>query len=253
MRHIRLKPGYSLLETILVVALIGVLIALTFPTISRVRAAAWDVKSIANVRTHGQSVTAYAIDWDDSFVHFTRPRADTTIVGACGFRAGYRYFENSSFWYLPIAELEYGSCRSEALFLPHAHDEAIDQDRMPWDYFLTSTAITEPGYWNLETRTGREQWGTRRLDHVRFPSAKAMITESAQSPIPTGDQHTPFIGLGLSDGSARRFARSHLGAPVTTGEGSFHNQWIFVDGRYGLHTNHGVEGRDIQRVELPAP
>jgi hypothetical protein len=229
-----------------VVALIGVLIALAFPTIARVRSVAWDVKSIANVRTHAQSVAAYAIDWDDSFVHFTRPGADATIVGACGFRAGYRYFENSAFWYLPIAELEYGSCWSETLFLPGGYDEAIAENRMPWDYFLTPTAITEPGYWNLETRTGREQWGTRRLDHVRFPSAKATITELAWFPTLNGDRDTPFIGLGLADGSASRFARKELAPPIATGEGRFHDQWIFVDGRYGLHTPDGLLGRDIE-------
>ncbi|USN98040.1 MAG: type II secretion system protein [Phycisphaeraceae bacterium] len=245
----RRSLAFSVIELLLVVALIGVLVALLFPTIARIRARVWDIVSMSNVRTHTQSLASYALDWDDAFVHFTRPDADATILGACGDRDAYRYFANSAFWYLPLAESYYGSCQAEPLYIPSGFDEAIEENRRPWDYFLTSTAITTPAYWNLETRTGRDQWGTQRFDQVRFASAKAVITESAISPLPNGDQASRFIGLGMADGSAGRFSRIELTAPIATGEGVIHNQWIFVDGRYGLHTPDGLLGRDVSRTE----
>lgn len=239
--------GHSLIELLLVVALVGVLLAMTFPTIARVRGHARDLISVSNLRTHAQVLNMYSIDWNDSFIHFTRPGADATILTACGERALYRYFMNSPMWYRPIAEEYYGSCDADPLYLPDRIDEAKDLNRSPWDYFLTAAAVAMPGYWNLDTRASRAQWGTQRLTDVRYPSSKSAFTADT---IPFGHSSASLrgrVGMCMIDGSGAWFPLRSLAEPVRTGDGAFHDQWVFVDGRYGIHTPEGVLGRDLIR------
>lgn len=240
------RGGYTLVESILSIALVGLLVALVFPTFGKVRVHARDLASVSNLRTHAQSLNVYAIDWDDSFIHFTRPGADATILDSCGERALYRYFMNTPMWYRPIASEYYGSCEAESLYMPHRIDEAREINQSPWDYFLTAAAIAAPGYWHLETRTSRAQWGTQRLSAVRFPSDKAAFTAGENSP---GQISHPGgrVGMSMIDGSGGWFPAHQLAEPIHTGDGMFHEQWVFVTGHYGIHTPDGVFGRDLDR------
>jgi type II secretory pathway pseudopilin PulG len=238
----KIARAFSLIESILVVAFIGVLIAMSFPTIARVRDRARRLVSLTNLRTHGQSAAVYANDWNDAFIHITRPNADRTIIDGCDRRTAIRYFANTALWYRPIAESYYGSCQSPALYNPSRYDAAIERAADPWDYFLTASAIADPRYWNLETRAGRLQWGSQTLSNVAFPSSKVLFSDGAYGPT---IEMSGAIQLGLIDGSAGRFALTELADPVASGDGAFHDQFLFVDGRFGIHTKGGVAGRDV--------
>lgn len=239
----RNAPGYTILELLVVMATIAVLVSLIFPTVSRVRAQARDLGSLANLRTHAQVLSMYSIDWNDSFIHFTRREATQTILESCGVRSAYRYFENSAMWHRAVAE-DYYSCGSPAFAYPGA-------DPGGWHYLLTAAAIARPPYWDLETRTGGAQWATSRLTQVAFPGAKAAFIElkpggAIPAPLAADDQSFRYFGFSMIDGSAGRFSHSQLQTPVATGDGTFHDQFILPYGWYGVHTPDGVLGRDVK-------
>lgn len=233
-----------MIELLIVFVTITVLISLIFPTVARVRERARDLGSLANLRTHAQTLSAYSINWNESFIHFTRREATETILDSCGKRHAYRYFENSTLWHRAVAE-EYYGCGSPALGYPGA-------DPGGWPYLLTAAAIARPEYWNLETRTGRAQWATTRMTQVAYPSAKAAFVEwrpggATPAPLQSDVQSVKYFGLAMIDGSAGRFAHEELRPPIPTGDGAFHDQFVIPYGWYGVHTVGGVQGRDILR------
>ena len=63
----RLKRGFTLIELLVVIAIIAILAAILFPVFARTREAARKTTCTSNLRQHGQSLTMYLQDYDETF------------------------------------------------------------------------------------------------------------------------------------------------------------------------------------------
>lgn len=61
--HLRATNGITLIEVLVVVAIIAVLAAILVPTFAKVRSHAWNVQSTSNLRQTGIALLLYADDW----------------------------------------------------------------------------------------------------------------------------------------------------------------------------------------------
>ncbi len=100
-RPVRFSPigftAFTLVETLVVVAIIGILAALIFAVVGRVRASADSAKSVSNLRGIGQMMAQYAAEngtailppdrkWDTGLVDFLDARDGVAIWKAPGDR-----------------------------------------------------------------------------------------------------------------------------------------------------------------------
>ncbi|MEZ6242247.1 MAG: hypothetical protein R3B57_04320 [Phycisphaerales bacterium] len=227
----------------LVIVLLGLLIALAMPTIAGMRERARDATSLANLRSHAQILSVYLGDWDDTYPFPTDPTADLTILRGGGITIAVPFFHVSGVWPVPLADGYYDSV------FPHPSILRPGEESLITSYHYSPTFITDPQFWNLETRTGPAQWGPVGGHQPVFPSAKAISVEfSTSRGVPVfapSQQETPAFTGAFCDGSASAHPRGSSTPPVSTGEGDYDASLHRV-GIVGMHTVNGVRGRDIR-------
>ena len=65
--------AFTLIESLVTVAVIGVLVSLVMVGVASARSRARAAASLSNLRTHAQVMSAYAGDWKDCWPLFTEP------------------------------------------------------------------------------------------------------------------------------------------------------------------------------------
>lgn len=76
-----MKKGFTLIELLVVIAIIAILAAILFPAFQRAKVTAVRASCLSNMRQLGQSIIAYATDYDDTpplVSSFGNPNATTT-------------------------------------------------------------------------------------------------------------------------------------------------------------------------------
>jgi prepilin-type N-terminal cleavage/methylation domain-containing protein len=241
------KPGFSIIELLMVIAIISVLLALSVPVISKVRAAGADIVSLANLRSHAQVFTMYSNDWNDWLPQVADPRADYSVARDESIQVAFRYFEAAVYWPVALSNGYYdGSVLGDSHFLhPGTEPERFNI------YNYSSSLLADPAYWNRLTReSGNAQWGGCRIDQVTFPSSKAVLVEYHPfnpRPIAT-EAYTrlqPGCALALVDGSAARHHTKDLVPPYPFGDGEGVGTYQHI-GVFGMHTPDGWRGRDVK-------
>jgi len=233
--------GLTLLEVLLTVVVIGLLIGLLVPAIREVRRASQDTVSLSNLGQHTMVFHMYAEAWDGYWPAFYEPSAaleDDDFV----------YFAPTSSWPFFLGTEYYNANppSSEVFVHPGRHN----QD-MATSYFYAPTHFTSPAFWTGKTRSWPDQWRAVGVGEVTFPSDNALHVEwhtDAGLPIYInldGIHRDTRFGFSFSDGSARRERGEDLAAPIESGDGVGHGEGLIFVGVAGLHTNHGVQGRDI--------
>lgn len=236
----RLARGVTLLETVLVTAIVGLLVLLLMPPVAWMQKGARAAVTLSNLRSHAAVFALYVSDHREAYPRYTDPEA-TTVLRAPGIvMEVYDYFAGYSVWHIALANEYFDSgWNTGAFYAPGSGYRTVST------YWYAASFLARPAFWNTETRTGPAQWQETRSADVLFPSSKGVLysifprTEELQAGRPG-----PGAAVGFVDGSSRFVIESEFTRPYPTGEGRWRGSW-FNTGMPVMHTIDGAGGRDV--------
>lgn len=248
-------PGFTLLETLLVIVIITLLSVLLLPSLAGVNSAALATKTASNLRQSAATITVYAQDWRDSFPAFLDPRAASTSLYVSAldrFVTAERYFLGYSYWRYALAP---GYLDGDP-FATWVFPAEVLRAGTPFGepFLLSCTTFAHPQYWNLRTRTGREQLGATSHSQVHYPSEKGLFLSKGnhdrlreREGVRRIDRDSDSVRypMAMMDGSVRDMLGRDILPGVMTGEGNYPTSFHLIDWPYGMHTEDGLRGRDV--------
>lgn len=172
-------PGITLVEVLLVIAIISILLALSVGVLRTARTAGRDVRTLSDTRQIAGAISMYASQAADRPpVVFPRPSVwpeeiQTVMLG--GERVQGTWFTNGEAYHrlieplLPVAMLTNGDARSRVVSTSAGN--AVD-----WSpYRLTDTFFAGIDYWIPARQRPLAAWGAQTTDSVSIPSQKGMV------------------------------------------------------------------------------
>lgn len=241
-RHTGDGRAFTLTETLIVIALAGILFAMALPSLRGLRDQARTAVTLSNLRSHTAVFEMYTADWKDCYPYYTDPRASRSVIRAGGLVYELPYFGAYSAWNLALADMYYdGEYRNPSFYAPGAGSDIFSS------YWRSATLLADPGFWTYERRAGPEQWRAVHRYEVIFPSQKGLLLCSHP---PLWSLESDMGGgrgssIGFADGSARWVREDDIARGHNRGEGRWTGAWFPYD-MPTLHTLDGVRGRDTR-------
>lgn len=243
------RTGWSLIETLVVAALVAVVLGVVIPSLRVARTTAWDRADAASLRTHAQAFSLYSGDHDGILPRFIEPGRDGSIPIAGGGEVEFlRYFDAFDTWHIALAESYYGTVFSDEIFFSR-RTKPLQRPEYPFrsEFLYPCSFVAAPEFWSPTSRTGIGQLRGVALAIVRYPSAKALLTRAAapDARVDAGQK----IMLALSDGGVRFVGPTERIAGYPRGDGpEFQSVGAvhFKDDPPILHTLNGALGRDLR-------
>jgi len=245
--------GFTLLELVISVAVIGILIATMLPALGHARDRADQVVSLNQMRQHTAVFTAYTADYQGLYPCVTHPRASYSILRNGSFWVRTTYPGAYTYWNIALAPGYFCGRHSDASFNPPRYREkALPPGLEPTlsTYWYSASFIADPLFWQRETRTGPDQWRAVGAHEVSSPSKKVIFFASwpwlgaydwlnRRNP-------APEIDLAFADGSARAVPYGDMLPYYHQAWGSWPQFGVHdFHGFPGMHTLRGVRGRDV--------
>lgn len=242
--------GWSLIEVLVVIAVLGVLLVVALPTLGMWKRTGRDAGTRSLARQHAITMSTYAQEYRDTMPYFTVPKPGefSPITLSQGQVIHVTYFGAFSTWPHVLGPGMYRSPGTGALFVsPWA------TDTHPWafDYLYPCTFIAHPDYWDDITRADpSSQLVPTRVTDIRFPDAKAMVVDDAmwqsERAKSRGERRT---AVGCADGSGDVVGASRLAPQCRQGDGAGlpYREYTRHFASYNplLHTTRGVWARDL--------
>lgn len=241
------RPGFTLIEVVAVVAITGILLAVTVPALHGARGRARRTASLAYLRSHAQIFAKYNGDHRDAMPQFLDPRRPSSTVRntATGFELTTYYFMSHATWNIGLADPYYDGNHLDRTFTPPETPPDLGGG---WPvltgYFYSCAFSADPAYWNPRTRTGPAQWRGTRSHEIAFPSAKGLLWGSNPPPAQSGDG--ALLRAAFSDASARLIKLDSLGPMYQGADGGWPGAIHGVGPPPFMHTLDGARGRDVR-------
>lgn len=230
--------AFTLVETLLVIGLVGVLLSLLLPVLSTFRMQAKDVTNVSRLREHARVFSAYAAENRDSWPCFTDPHADFTWLRSDDAAYKAQYFDAVWTWPIALARSHYQLSWRDPVF----RDANAPNGFTP--FWMTGTLLAHPDFWGRESRTGPDQWGHTLTSTVLFPSSKALFVHIRFAN--PAKQHEYSVRFALCDGSASLIPPSTLLPGYPSGAGPWPGVSWLNWAPPGMCTIDGLRGRDRQ-------
>lgn len=241
--------GFSLLELLLVLVIVTILISLTLPSLGRVGNEGRTAKSLANVRSHAQILTAYTQDYQETWPFFMRLDVEFTVVRSLegdDSETG-RFFDSQGLWRVALADGYYAGRPADPSFV----DPRTASSGAYNLYLYSANFVAHPEWWNLSTRrVAPIQFQSTRMGDVLWPASKVLITSSSLPATgrvdSTSDLSNPnaVAVIAAADGHGARLTWRDAGPQFPSDGAPFRYAsyyWPFI----GTYTCDGVRGRDL--------
>ncbi|NUQ68326.1 MAG: prepilin-type N-terminal cleavage/methylation domain-containing protein [Phycisphaerales bacterium] len=241
--------GFTLVETLAVIAVIAVIVAILLPVLSHVRRSGRVSATLNNLRQHAGIFLLYTNDYAEQFPYFTRPEPglSTPLVDPSGRVWNTYYFGAFHNWALALSDGYYNSTGSREGFVSPFRAESPG---VSWDYLYPCVFLADPAYWRSITRMVPPiQFRSTRLHDVVFPGAKVLISDECYWES-TRYTSSPFAAGGCVDGHAEQVAGYRMAQQYGPGDGDG-NPLSSPYGHHGGNTNAfmhlvgGVSERDF--------
>lgn len=244
--------AFTLVELLLVLATIGLLVALFMGHLGEVRRTALRVRTLASLGSCAQIFHAYSNDWRDSWPAFAVPGPNPTTIPLAGDDTivVQFYFLSSIMWQYALADGYFGGNYFDPTMFPAETVAYFGGGGNPFMY--PCTYLTDPGYWRSETRAGASQWRATFRYEVVFPSNKSLLVSGfgfdypAAAGIPSQDSLRHMVPTACADASARAYKLSDFTRGYSIGEGVERGFLHSTDDYIGLHTVGGLRGLDFR-------
>lgn len=242
----RTRPGFTILELLLVISIIVVLISLALPSLRSMRERSELVTLHARVAGHIAAFSSYTADFQDQWPFVTDPNATYTVINTNvpPYRSALDFWDPYHNWHIALAEPLYRRAWTDKIF------RARDRDGPAMVRIWYSSAfLADPAFFTPDQRTGREQWRSTRLAEVRFRDKKVLFSCPWDHTIFRHPTNEPFLHrtfpFGFVDGAV-------LEIPWRTMRGGYPggtDRWTPGGGNTspsfpGTSTLGGVRGRD---------
>jgi prepilin-type N-terminal cleavage/methylation domain-containing protein len=246
--------GFTLIETMLVIALIGILASLVISSLGGVREFAKRASSLSNLRTHAVAATAYAGDFKDLMPYATSPTARWSVLRCPSKNIAIKvqYFEMMNRWNVAVADGYYGGSLSSKIFISPLNRFAPPGGSgvvLGTDYWYSCAFLASPEFYNESSRMNLPgQLRAVKISEIVFPQYKTVFTDDTSSIVTQIDEEGSQL-VAFADGHAARGSTDEdlfyqggdgIGSRETHG-GHFPGSTYPL-----LHTRDGVRGRDVK-------
>jgi len=202
--------AFTIIETLCVIVVIGVVVALVLPGLAGARRAARRSAELAEARQTFVALAAYGSDYRDAFPYLALPGApDAGLnVGGVEVRGQFAYFTGQSRLYVNVLEGVYMEGGRSILGRTPEESTGYPAGPLATQVWLSYTAFSRPEYWNNEqTPENNALFDAGRWGDIVFPDAKGLLLDIRAHQRQAGridpDKPTFTWGIIQGDGSGR--------------------------------------------------
>ncbi len=250
--------GFSLPELLVVIGIIAILIAITLPALQNARTSARSMVGVSNIRQLGMLVSDYTETWQSVPAilppYYSPDPEDTISVKTKWGTFDGIWWHNPYWFHYTLDEMPDASVLNDPGHPIEDIEAELERIGAPTsDYAISEAFYADPVYWDRWTQEGPSQWGTQRLDRVRYPSQKAFMAQTMVYDVPGFTSGYPACCIDevessvlWSDLSSTREMQSRL----LTGTPNFWDvrreppPQIWAKGNPIHNTQDGILGRD---------
>lgn len=242
------RGGFTLIEVLVCIAVIGILVALAVPSIARARHAGKEARSLSTERQLLLGLSGYTRENAGAFPFLAKPGDPFSPAIIRGFAIPtYRsqgFFRDQSWYWVSLISASYIDM-PRAQVEPAGLEEFFRRKGFPEDvigttYLLSYTVFARQAYFGGVALDPVPQFiGCREAD-VQFPSQKGLILDAALGAMNSHDSIGRDMSyVGLADGSARSRRWSDFDQKLVVQPVLVPN-WSPV-----LSTKYGLAGKDF--------
>lgn len=220
--HVRLRRAFTLVEVLVVMAVITVVIALTVGAISKARTTAQAGSSLANLRTIGQTFEMYTHDsgaypWGLGGWGWPPGRGGTS------WGISFSIWHTESFWPIFLHDHAPWPENYRTWLSPGADPQRFEEviagrvvgfsvSRLS-SYAYSNSFVADPSLWRTPYRDGAARIRATRPDQVAFPGSKVLLYDAERSYLrdPGPDAARPLL---LADQSAHQRQDADAAEPI---------------------------------------
>ncbi len=240
--------AFTLTELLLVIVLIGTLLAMLTPALSRVTLAAREARTLSDLRSHAAVLTMYTTDFNECYPHLADPDATLSVLHCRtdGGSIAVSYFEVNQSWFYGLADAYYdGQWRAR-----HFRSALAAPGEPGGTYRLPCTLLAAPEFYKPEERVPPpRQLRAVRTHELLFPHKKSLLIDSTILQLGARIDRlpgNPRFAAATTDGRAAMFSYTRTGPQYHLGDGP----WWEYGGHHGwdlpmAHGINGVHGRDV--------